>query len=39
MVPQINDGALGGHLPGQTNGEFYMIFGLVMIMAAITQRE
>ena len=33
------DLVLDGHLPGRTNGEFHVIFGLVVIIAAMTRRE
>jgi hypothetical protein len=33
------DLALDGHLPGRTNGEFRVIFAVVLTAAAITRRE
>lgn len=39
VLSAVKEFALSGHLPGQLNGEFHVVFGLTAIVAVITRRE
>ena len=39
ILSALKEFALSGHLPGQLNGEFHVLFGLAAIAAAIMRRK